>query len=689
MTSALESHPKLRTDLKIVRREHQGRVHYVVKQPHEQKYYRFGELEVGLMRLMDGRRSPAEISEAAVEALGVRPPAGQVADFAQKLKRLGLVERTPVEQHLMLMERLRAQRNVRVRRRTKGSMLRLRFSIGDPDRLFDWAVERIRWMWSPGFVGGSVVLFAAYLIILSTNSGDFWEGVVGLYTLSGFTAWDWVLFWGLFLVIGPIHELGHGLTTKHFGGEVHEIGGMLLYFTPALYCNTNDAWTFEKRAHRLWVTFAGPWIQMIIAGLAAIAWVITEPGTFIHRLSFLAVLMGGITAVLANFNPLIPLDGYYALSDWLEVPNMRRRAFGYWGWLVKRWVLGIEVAEPAVTPRERIIFIVYGGLAFAYSFFVGIVSFVWLTLIFGRLIGPWIWVIVAFIAGRMIARISGRSSALTQAAATTWRAGFLRGGRGWITLGAVVLVIGLPFVLPWTLRARGEFRVEAAERAFLRAEVDGVLDRLHVSEGDTVRAGDRIAAFWNPEIEARLLDREARAEQLRLTRARAEAQGDRASAASAGAELEELLDELALLRLQRDRLAGIHAPIDGIVLGYRLQERVGEALKRGTLLLEIASLEGRYARVRLPLKEAGDVAPGQRANLKLSARPNLKFKSKVSAVAPASEEGWLEAQIPLPSGEWQPTPGMEGIAKIATQKVTVSEAIARVVRRTIRIDLWL
>ena len=513
--------------------------------------------------------------------------------------------------------------------------------------------------------------------------------MVGLYTLSGFTVWDWVLLYGVSLVIIGIHEFGHGLTTKYFGGEVHEIGGMLMYFQPALFCNTNDAWLFEKRSHRLWVTFGGPWVQLLIAALAAIIWLLTEPDTFIHRVAFLAVLGGGLTAVLLNFNPLIPLDGYYALSDWLEIPNLRRRAFGYWGWLVKRFVLGIEVSEPPVTPRERKVLLIYGGLAFVYSAFIAVVSLFWLISIFGRLIGPWIWVIVALIAFKMLRRLSGRGSALTQAATTTWRAGFLRGRRVAALLAAVVLVIGLPFLLPWTLRARGEFRVEPAQRAYIRAKADGVLDRLYVSEGDTVAAGEPIAALWNPGLEARLLELEARLERLRLTAAGAEARRDLAAAAAASAEAAELSEELALLRSQHERIAQIEAPIDGIVIGYRLQERLGEELKRGTLVLEIASLEGRYARVRLPLKEAGDVAPGQRASLKFSAVPRLKFRSTVSGIASHSQDGWLEAEIALPSAEWQPRPGMEGIAKIATQKVTVAQAIARAVRRTVRIDLWL
>ncbi len=688
MTSALESRPKLRDDLKIVRREHRGEVHYIVKYPDEDQFYRFGETEVGLMRLMDGRRTPADISDAAADTLGVRPPPGQLADFAHKLKRLGLVERTPAEQHLILMERLRSQRKLRAGRRTRGSILRLRFSIGDPDRLFDWIVKRIAWMWSPGFVAVSLLVFGVYGIILAARWGEFWSGTVGIYTLRGFGLWDWVLLYGLVLAIGVIHELGHGLTIKAFGGEVHEAGAMMLYFQPAFYVNTNDAWTFQRRAHRLWVNFAGPWIELFVTGLAAIAWVTTEPGSFAHWVAFLTLLIGGIVAVLTNLNPLLPLDGYYALSDWLEIPNLRRRAFGYWSWLSKRFLLGIKVAPPVTTPRERRIFLIYGGLAIAYSAFVLVISLVWLIFVIGRFIGPWVWVIIALIMARLAIRLGGRWQALALAATTTWRAGFLRSGRAAAVLAAALLVLGLPFILPWTFRARGEFRIEAMPRALVRAEVEGVLDRWHVREGEAVDAGDPIATLFNPELESAFLDRQARADRLAVSRARAEAQGDRVTAASTSAVLEKVLDELTVLRAQRSRLI-VRAPIDGIVLGYRLWEQLGVALRSGDLLVEVAPPEGRYARIRVPMKKAGELAPGQRVSLKLFARPDFKFITQVSSVAPAGANGCLEAGVFLPNGPWQPAPGMTGIAKIATRRGTVAQAITRAVRQTIRIDLWL
>jgi putative peptide zinc metalloprotease protein len=347
VTTALETRPKLHPDVKIVRREVKGVVHYVVREPTERKYYQLDEAEVALMRLMDGRRTPEEISDAAVDIFGGRINPGVVADIAQELKRMGIVERSPSEQHLMMQERLRRKRKIRSKQRTQGSILKLQIAFGDPDRGFGRMQQALRWMWTPSFIAVSMLFFATYLIITFAKWPEFARGTIDLYTLNGIGPWDIVLLIAITAIITVIHELGHGLTTKALGGEVHEWGAMLLYFSPAFYCVTDDAWTFEKRSHRLWTTFAGPWIELMTATVGGVVWAFTEPGTFVNWVAFLTFLLGGLSSIFSNLNPLIPLDGYYALADWLEIPRLRGGSFEYWGWLVKRHLLGVDATRSA------------------------------------------------------------------------------------------------------------------------------------------------------------------------------------------------------------------------------------------------------------------------------------------------------------------------------------------------------
>lgn len=687
MSGALEARPRLVDALEFVRRESQGNVQYVVKQTEEQKFFQFGESEVELMRLMDGRRSASEIAAEAGRALGLSVTAGQVADYVHRLKRLGIVARTPAERHLMLMERLRADRKIRARGRTSGSILRLRFSLGDPDELFDRVIRRISWLWSPAFVALSVALFLTYFAVVYSRWGEFWAGTQGMYSLSGFGAGDVALFFGLFILSGGIHELGHGLTTKYFGGEVHEIGAMLLYFSPALFCNTNDAWAFQKRSHRLWVSFAGPWIELVLAAFAALVWVLTEPGTLVHRISFLMVLLGGITSIVTNFNPLIPLDGYYVLSDWLEVSNLRARAFAYWGWLARRFLAGIDAPEPPVTPRERRIFLIYGGAAIVYSLLVMYLSFFWLISIFGRFVGPWIWPLVIFLVARGAHRQVARIREVGRAGVVSLRATLRNTGRRRLLLAggaAAVLVL----CLPWTYRARGEVVIEGAPRATVRAAVPGILSSVRVGEGDTVHAGEVLAEIWSPEAERRRLEARTAVDTLTLRRASAEAAGDRSAASEAAAALAGAREALATAE-RRAAARVVRAPLDGVVLSHRPEERLGERLAEGVPLFRIAGLGARVARVRVPLARSRDLATGQRADLKLPVRPALEFDSHVRTVAPAADGEWIEARVPLPVGGWLPPPGARGAAKIVTGHGTIAGALVRALRRTVRSDLWL
>src|SRR5262249_9380540 len=113
-----------------------------------------------------------------------------------------------------------------------------------------------------------------------------------------------------------------------------------------------------------------------------------------------AMTIGGVTTILTNMNPLIPLDGYFALSDWLEIPNLRQRAFGYFTWVVKRHLLRLEVEEPPATDREQRVFIIYAALATCYIVGIFVLSAALMLGFARQLLG----VVGALVAGLLILR---------------------------------------------------------------------------------------------------------------------------------------------------------------------------------------------------------------------------------------------------------------------------------------------
>jgi multidrug resistance efflux pump len=179
-----------------------------------------------------------------------------------------------------------------------------------------------------------------------------------------------------FLVVGA-HEFGHGLTCTRFGGEVHEMGCALVFLQPAFYCNVSDAWLFAEKSKRLWVGIAGPYFELFLWSLAVLIWRTTEPDAWINFITLSVMATSGIKTLL-NFNPLIKLDGYYLLSDYLEIPNLRRRSFRHVGSLVEK-LFGLESLEDEedLPRRERAIFSIYGTLALAGSF--SILGYILLT----------------------------------------------------------------------------------------------------------------------------------------------------------------------------------------------------------------------------------------------------------------------------------------------------------------------
>nr|MBA2244815.1 PqqD family protein [Gemmatimonadota bacterium] len=410
--------PRVRRDLRYVRQVQDGTPAYVVKDPVNLKYFRFGEMEGWLMQQMDGTRTLAEIAARLRAERGVPATAAALEVFHRRLKELRLAERSQEERSVLIMEAVRQQRHDRLGG-NGNTLLRMRVSLGDPDESFDRVIGHIRFFWSPGFVALSLALFLGYGLIVATHWPAFAEGMRALYTPTEYTLGFVLTLYLTFAFIAVIHEFGHGLTCKHFGGEVHEMGVMLLYFSPALYCNVDDAWTFEKKAHRLWVTFAGGWTGLLLAALAALVWISTEPGSLPHHLALITMLMGGSAVLILNFNPLIPLDGYYALMDWLEVPNLRARSFEYLGAAARRSLLRQEVPLPAVTPRERRIFLAYGTLALLYTTLLLLAVALWVAGLLIGWFGAWGWALVLFgvwALGRGRIRQAG-------SAARSWAAG--------------------------------------------------------------------------------------------------------------------------------------------------------------------------------------------------------------------------------------------------------------------------
>ena len=685
----MKREPALRRDLVIIEQTYRGESSYVVKNPGDHKYFRFRALEIAVMQEFNGSNTPQEIRGVLADA-GYTLSTGAIEGFGRKLHQMGLMERTLAEKSVLLLERLRADRRRALKPAARGSLLRLRWSMGDPDQWLNRMLPRIRFMFTPRFIAVSSLLFLAYLVILVGHWPEFQAALARLYTPSQYTLGFFLTLYLTGIVIIAIHEFGHAFACKYFGGQVHEMGAMLIYFEPAFYCNVNDAWTFPQLRQRMWVTVAGSWIQMVVASVGAIAWWLTEAGTLVHEIASAAVIIGGLTTVLANANPLIPLDGYYALSDYLEIPNLRHRAFAYLSWLLKSKVLRLPVPEPEATEREKRVFTWYAVLACCYIMTIfllvyGIVSG-WLKNLFG-LAGALMAVgLIFYLARKAIASGWRNITTAVREHRDQWKS---RPVRYWGAIGLVLLI--LLALVPWPITARGKLVVAPEMIGEVVAAEGGLVERVLAVEGQRVGAGDPVAVLRSPQLEHELAEEQRLMDSLTLLAGQYRAAGSAGLARAVEAEAGESDARYSGLR---HRLAALtlRAPVEGTVATPRLEESMGRRLRAGERLAVVIAGDSLDLRLTLAGVGASLVEAGQPARLISYADPAHSLKATVSMVAPAADSirvGAVEARIRIPAegGEW--IAGMRGEGRVTVRHSNLAGVLWWGIRSRMRRDLFL
>src|SRR5205085_7454607 len=235
----------------------------------------------------------------------------------------------------------------------------------DPDRILQKMLRFLGWIFSLWFFALSVGVMLAAVLLVATHFETFRAKLPNYHEFFSFKTV--VYLWIALGCVKVIHEFGHGLSCKVFGGEVHEMGALFLCFSPALYCNVSDAWTMPNKWHRIIVSAAGIYVELIIAALATFVWSNTPTQPFINNLSLSLMIVCSVSTVVFNANPLMRYDGYYVLADWLEIPNLRERSNRFLTNAFLEHCLGVEVLpEPYMALHRKVLFIAYAVLSYVY-----------------------------------------------------------------------------------------------------------------------------------------------------------------------------------------------------------------------------------------------------------------------------------------------------------------------------------
>lgn len=695
--------PKLRPDLRISEQTVAGETSYVIKVEETSSYNRYGATEYELLTLCDGTRTPPEIAQAMTERHPDSPlDESEVLEFIDGIEP-AMWERSLGEKNLAVLERIRDERKGRI---DQSSVLYISFKAWDPNKTLAWLDTYLSWMYTTGFVIFSVVLFIVAGSLMASDWTRIQQDTGALYSFANKSAYDIWMFWILLLVLGSIHEFGHGLTCKHFGGDVHQMGFLLIYFTPAFFTDTTDILLFDRGSRRQWVVFAGIWIELVICGLAALVWHFSLPGTLVNDIAYKTMLLSGIQGAFLNLNPLIKADGYYALSQFLDIDNLREDAFAFLRGWARKYLLFQDIDLPTATRRQRRIFFIFGISAIVYSTTLVFLVVVFLKNVFISKLGD-TWGYLATAAVIYFFARKGLKKALPTIRAwlrqkkeesMSWK---MTRAQGFVLVGVALLLL----VPPIPSKVSTGFVLEPGRDAHVRAQSPGMVTQVLVHQGDAVKAGQLLAVLQNPEIEA---DARVLSQQLALASSDLrgdEGRSDLGEAARSSRDRMRLQEELEVAQKRVEALE-IRAPFAGVVTTPEVEQRVGEFLAAGSELCHLADRSTMKARILVRDWELAEIKQGAPAQVKVVPFPFRTYSGQVERILPAATSdrpvrspeklerlgqeltNYFAVVMDFPNPDGSLKEGMTGTAKISVKGYPLAWRAARGAWHWLRSYVW-
>jgi putative peptide zinc metalloprotease protein len=694
--------PKL--DSRIITKEHieSDRLIVIAKVPGSEVVLRFTPEQWKLIQLFDGSRSYREIADLSVQETGMLFDEAAVREMTAFLAgNTDFIYKSPLERNIILKQELRGQRRKK----------RKRFQVPDftditvkewpnADRYISRLYPKVKFIYTPWFVLLTLFSFAVMLGMWADKFGEIWTDSFEFYNFTAKSGTDLFEFWILFASMAFFHETAHGLTCKHFGGNVEKMGFTLMYFAPSFFCDASQVWIYGGKWERIATAIAGIWLDLIICVVATVIWWGTATGMVIHDIAYKVMMVTGIGVSLLNLNPLIKLDGYLIFCELIHEPDLKERTTAYLSGIVRKNIFHLLAEVEYVPRRRRPFYLIYAILSGMYGYlllsFLMVFTFHVLqaytpewAFVPAVAIGYWVFksrikMLVRFM--RIVyldkkERVKARLTMPRIAAFST----------------VAILAVMLPV---WPDFVEGRFVLEPVHKAQIRAAVAGRVTRVLAQEGQSVTAGQLLLELSSLQLESGAASADAdlhlASNQSKLALLR---YGNFGAAEYRRQEMAErnrgLISQVALLR--------ITSPIPGTVVTPRLEDLLGTYLESGTEIAEVADLTSVAARIYIPEFGMRNVRLGTRVRLQTESYA-IPLTATLSAVAPASasvDPGlipldqlkgitpprfYVGSAILANTGELRE--GMTGIAKIFVARRSIAGFIWIFVRDLIDRRIW-
>jgi putative peptide zinc metalloprotease protein len=663
-------HPRLRTTVQISRQHFRGQPWHVVQDHTNNAFFRLAEPAYRFVGMLDGRRSVADAWKLVNEQLGDDAPTqGEAIQLLGQLYTANLLQaEVPADAHT-LFARYKKRRNREVSSYLMNIMF-ARVPIVDPDAFLERWIKLLGWIFAPaGFV--------VWMILLC----------LGIYAIAQLPEWpsrlmksagnvldpeNLIWLYVAFAVIKACHEMGHAISCKKFGrqsgtgGEVHIIGIMLLVFTPVPYVDASSSWALTNKWHRAIVGAAGMWVELGIASVAARVWANSnESGGYawVHAFAYNVMFVASFSTVVFNANPLLRYDGYYILSDLLEIPNLAQRANDYIYYLVKRYVWNVRFARnPAYSTAEQGWLFWYAIASFLMRTLVSFsIMFYLASVLNGALIvlatamaiaGIVTWVLVP--VGKFVHYLatSGELSRVrTRAVATTL-----------LFAGALFVAVGVIRV-PHRVRAQGV--IEPAEMQELFAGMDGFVQTVPTLEshsmaqtstqpGDIlampmVKKGALLVGEESPQLAAQKASLVAVRVEKMVERNVAAQNKDLGKAKLLDDQIDSLDEQIGQLDDQINDLQ-LKSPITGVFVAPEMESKQYAYLKRGDRVGLVADLHHLIVRAAATNELGGPLEneASRRVEIRVNGRPDILLTGTITRAVPSGTN-----ELPSPALGYQ------------------------------------
>ena len=566
----------VRHELDVTRHLFRGEVSYVLRDPITFRSHAIGPRDYRTLTRIGPELTLGQVFAKLVEEGTLEPDQqAEYYQFVLSLHRMGLLM-LPISDDQALYKRYEQVRAAK-RKMLWKSALFYQMPLVNPDAFLNRTCRRFGWLFSKPVAAIWAVLFAVSLAVIFQR----WNDLTGLLPTL-LSVESIVMSWLILVGLKVVHEFGHAYACKHFGGHVPEMGAYFILFTPCAYMDASACWGFTKRRDRLMVCLGGMYFESFCAIAALFVWATAPPG-FVQTMSYQVFVLASIVTLAFNANPLMRFDGYFILSDLLQIPNLRTRATNYAQSLFNQNILGVRTAEGPDGLGLKVFFVVFAIACAVYRVFIvlGICSMIAVKL---------------FIVGMGLAAVyvlSELTQVLTKTCKFLWFDERTEHVRFRAIATSVLLLALVPLLVmltpsPGRVQAAGIVKAEHEHHVAWRTQ--GVLTERFVEPGRWVRQGDALAMIEDPMLvaqhaaaQSRVAAREAAAD-LALTQ-------DPAAAAAARRELAFALREAALLQEQLDRQTAV-APASGRVVKILDDRTLGHFARPGEAVATLA--DGRW-----------------------------------------------------------------------------------------------